>query len=314
MTVSGIGASSGGGVATAARTAQQEKVAPRSASGAQMMPAPAARVLPKAVHKKEAVRAAYLFEKERLQKTIARQAQEVQQVLDDQGLEPEDVTFGYVIDLTGEDAVVCVACGRPSCDYRPTSYRGPNPEVDLMADSITVFQEAVSKTGANYFFLLYDDKQVTVLREPAGPANDTERAGIVQRFREFRDAQKNMTVTPQWMSEMMTRWTPDMTTRKFVDAPQDEQAADVAIKLFAHLETCVHGVFWAKSIAKGNMGEVENSLRKNGIIASGMAMGSRADAVAGMMFEGRTIKARDMHDTADLVGTGLANIIELVET
>lgn len=302
-----------GGVTPAYEVQKQTKTEEQpQPTGSEPRQAPRTMALPSISTKKQVERESYMERIERLQvkeaegepsvmEKAAEAVQEVAAIVEELGLSPEQVTVEIAVNITGQQGIVCTYCGRPTCNYRPTTYRIKNPEIDLLGDTLTLFQEQMSAVGFSYGLVAYDDQDVLVLREPTAPGDANERAQTLSRYFAFRDRLETPDPTNLvWMKQMLSKWTSDLATAKRAGTPLDKQMYDVSFKL---LDTA-DGARVKAMIVVSNMG---SGLATHGIAAraesediklSGVAIGNNAPQVAaGMAFP--SVQVPDFHALRD---------------
>jgi hypothetical protein len=299
-----------GSVAPAYETKTETKTEVKPAAAEPRM-APRTMALPSIDTKKAVERESYMERLERLEvkedgepsvmEKAAEAVQEVLEVVEELGLAPEQVTVELAVNITGQQGIVCVYCGRPTCNYRPTTYRIKNPEIDLLGDTLTLFQEQMSKVGFSYATVVYDDQDVLVLREPSPPGDQNERAMTLQRYFAFRDRLE--TPDPksrQWMQQMLAKWDSSFQSAKRAGTPLDKPMFDVSFKLLESAEGArVKAMIVVSSMTSGLATHaIAARAEHEGIKMSGVAVGNNAAQVAaGMAFP--SVSVPDMHALRD---------------
>lgn len=258
--------------------------------------------------------ASYMEIVDRLQPLIDEQLAGVQAVMEADGVEAPNVDMVLAIDITGEEKIVCTYCGRPNCNYKPTTYRSDNPERNLLTDGLVVFMEVAEALGINYGVIAYDDQDVVPVRVLApvdGQPND--RALVRDRFEGFAGRHENPEITRAWLDEMLAKWTPKDRTRPQAGEPDDGTAFTIAQRMFneaSHDGTPVRGLVVAKSLPplKSFMLD-EMSLRNEGIAVNGLAVGHDAQQVAANFFEDTDV-AEDPHEFKERMGARMQKALE----
>jgi hypothetical protein len=288
---------------------EKEKETPKTAPNPKL--APRTFHISKVAEAEKPVEALYEEHLERLEQVIEEQTQqvveEVQQIAEKHGLDPSDVTLVGVWDITGKDQIKCVYCGRPTCTFRPQIYRVKNPEIDLIGDSITVFQEAASRAGAKYAMMVYDDQDVLVLREPNVAADQDERAQALSRYTEFRDRIQYPDYNSRgWMDEMLQKWTPDQQFTRKTGDPLDQKALETTFKVFDAAGGALKMMMMVKSLPpKMGFRGVEVQGKAKGIAMTGVAVGRQAEYIAPRLFT-NTLVAPDLHEVRERMGAAIA--------
>lgn len=273
--------------------------------------------LPAINAKERPVEAGYEEHLERLEEVIEQQAaaivEQVAEIAAEKGLEPKDVTLVWSLDITGRQDVVCSYCGRPSCTFRPVQYRTRNPEVDLLGDSITVFQEAAARAGVKYGIIVYDE-EVLVLRDPATAGDQAERADTLSRYTQFRDRHDYPDPKSRaWLDQALAKWNPADASRRVSGDPADGRMFEAAFKIFQQVGGALKSMVVAKSVEpRGGIRGFEVRAKQAGIQMTGLAVGQRADAVAGR-FLSRTLVAPDAHQLREKVGDGIKASLEAIK-
>ncbi len=312
-----VGSSGRAEFATLEETKEQPVEAQSTGAPAPKL-APRTFALPKVGQAEKAVEAGYEEHLERLEEIIEEQAEEVAaevaRVAEEKGLEPEDVTLVASYDITGKDELKCVFCGRPTCSFRPQVYRVKNPEVDLLGDAITVFQEAASRAGAKYAMIVYDDQDVLVLREPEAPEDQAERGTTLARYAAFRDRLEYPDPNSRaWMDQMLAKWTPDQANTSRTGAPLDKKMFEVLFNVFDTAGGEIRAAMVSKSIApKMSMRGVEVKAKKGSIAMTGVAVGRDAEYVAPRLFK-NTVVAPDLHELREKVGEAINESMKQIE-
>jgi hypothetical protein len=292
---------------------EQPKEAPKEAPNPRL--APRTFHVPKIAEMERPVEALYEEHLERLEEVIEQQAEQVveqvQEIAEAQGLEPSDITLVGVWDITGKDQIKCVYCGRPTCTFRPQIYRVKNPEVDLIGDSITVFQEAASRSGAKYAMIVYDDQDVLVLREPEVGEDQEERALSYSRYAAFRDrVQFPDPNSRAWMDQMLAKWTPDQQVRRQTGDPLDQKMFETSFKVFDAAGGALKAMMLVKSLPpKMGMRGIEVRGKQQGIAMTGVAVGKQAEYVAPRLFTS-TITAPDLHEVREKMGSAIGECVK----
>lgn len=271
--------------------------------------APRTFALPKVGAEAAPQQAAYQEHLERLEKEIEEQVaivtEQVKEIAEEKGLSPSDVTLVWALDITGKADVVCSFCGRPSCTYRPVMYRTKNPEVDLLGDSITVFQEAASRAGVKYGMIVYDE-DVLVLRDPNVGADEAERATTLARYTAFRNRHEYPDPNNRgWLDKMLAKWNPADASRRVAGDPADARMFETGFKIFDEAGGALKAMIVVKAVEpRQGLRGVELRAKGKGIQLTGMAVGRRAMEVAPRLLS-NTVVAPDAHELREKVGEGI---------
>jgi hypothetical protein len=308
----------------AGATAFQPKVKPGAETqakveggGVEPKLAPRTMALPRISAKERPVEAGYEEHLERLEEAIEQQTaaivEHVAEIAAEKGLDPSDVTLVWSLDITGRQDVVCSFCGRPSCTFRPVQYRTRNPEVDLLGDSIIVFQEAAARAGVKYGVIVYDE-EVLVLRDPATAGDQAERADTLTRYTQFRDRHDYPDPNSQsWLQQALAKWNPADAARRVSGDPADGRMFEAAFKIFQQVGGAFKSMVVAKSVEpRGGIRGFEVRAKQAGIQMTGLAVGDRAEAVA-RRFLDRTLIAQDAHQLRDRVGDGVNTSLQAIK-
>jgi hypothetical protein len=226
--------------------------------------------------------------------------EELKKVAEEKGLAPADVTVLLAVSIPGEEAVKCVYCGRPSCQFRPTTYRQKNPEIDLLGDALAVFQEKMTEAGFRYGLIVYDDLDVLMLREPALGDDLKERAQTLGRYFSFRDRLEYPNPVDQaWMQATLAKWRPAFATRQQAGLALDKPMFEAGFRALEANRTAVQAMVVAKNQppSDGTFG-IAARAEQAGIRLSGIAIGANAaEVAAGMAFP--SVAAPDLHGLRD---------------
>lgn len=254
---------------------------------------------------------------EHLEPMIQRQLAEVQRALLERGLRPEDVQLVYAIDITGRETSVCLACGIEGHDFQPTQVRLEALAIDMLTESLVVFQEVASRLGAKYGLLAYDDGGVLVLRRVSAASSPTTRANAAARFQAFRDRfgkvqlqtgalRSGVVVDKAWLAAEAKSWVPSDASRAVVGQAQDVLAINTVAQIKdPHGGPCL-AVFAKNQAPTTALRTAELLANRNGIALSGVAVGSQAPR----NFLKHTVVAPTMHDLRTHLGRGLKLAID----
>ncbi len=308
---------------TASATAVETKAEPKMQSTPEKEVAPVrdharAVAVPKVATAKKIEPTLYEEHLERLQEVIEEAAQEIAEevaaVAEAQGLKPEDVTIVWALEITGRADVVCSYCGRPACTYRPVTYRTKNPDVDLLGDSITVFQEAAAKAGVRYGIVVYDE-EVLVLREPGKADERKERETTFSRYNAFRDRHEYPDPTNRgWLDQRLAKWTPEDARRPQAGEPADKQALDITTKVLDKDEGKIKALAVAKSCTarpKVSFKGPQAVLKAKGISVASIIVGPQARPGADLFTP--THLAPDGHELREKVGVTVKSAVSKAE-
>jgi hypothetical protein len=242
---------------------------------------------------------------------IAASVKEIQKVMMVKGLDPAGTGVTFMVDITGHQVSVCLACGVEGHDYMPTMVRRLNPEVNMLDEYVSVAHAIASKVGMNFSIVTYDE-EVLPLRDFGPPANDGER--VLQRFQMFRERHEGLDKTivngviQDWMVKEMAKWTPADNTKQLVGQPNDTQAIGIAEKLMGGSDG-LKGVMLAKAKAPVSIRPFEAKLQAKGIKATGVAVGAQAEQAAPQMFR-QTLVIKNMHDLRGQVAPSVVSMLE----
>jgi hypothetical protein len=227
--------------------------------------------------------------------------------LDAQGLAPEDVTVAFLIDVTGIEKSICVACNVEGHDYQPELFRFANPEIDLLSEFYVVANEAAEQAGVRHATVIYDDKMVAVARYPDS-VDAQEGLDFFNLFREQEDArdQQDPAFAERLEQERKT-WTPEGARVGRVGEPLDRRAFDVGAQLAG--ESGPRGLIVVKGHAPTSLLSLAGQLRSRGVSVVGVAVGEKAVSTARHMPAG-TLTAQRMHDLRAMLDPAFTRIAE----
>lgn len=243
---------------------------------------------------------------------IAAQVAEIRRVMLEKGLEPAKTGMTFLVDTTGHQVSVCLACGVEGHNFRPTMVRRANPEINMLDEFVSVTREIANRVGMNYSIVAYDE-EVLPLREFGPPTNTGETE--LKRFQMFRERHPDLKktivdgVVQAWMNDEIKKWNPSDATRKVVGEPADQMAFSAAERLLATNPGGLKGVVVAKAKAPVSIRPIENVLAAKQIRAAGVAVGQEAQQAAAMMFR-NTIVTPDMHGLRTKVGPSVVSMME----
>lgn len=241
-----------------------------------------------------------------LEPLIAPQAEAIRALV---GNNPGDVTIVYAVDITGREVQVCLACGRVGHDVQPSMMRQENVEIDMLTESLVIFQESCTRAGVRFAVLAADDTGTLVLRTPFAANGVTDRSKNAMRFQEFKDRHAQVSIDGQlkngriddqaWLARESANWHPSDAHRKTVGATNDEQVMRIAKQIHLASPTKVRGIMYAKSqMPAMSLRGTEVGLKSAGIVPVGLAIGKDAQAIKAQLFS-KTHIAADMHDARE---------------
>ncbi len=243
---------------------------------------------------------------------IESQVAEIRKVMTDKGLAPAQTGMTFLVDLTGHQVSVCLACGVEGHDFRPTLVRRLNPEINMLDEFAAVVHAIASKVGMRFSIVAYDE-EVLPLRKFGPPSNDGE--DVLKRLQMFRerhpDLKKSIVdgVVQAWMADALKTWSPADATQKVVGQANDALAISTSERLMSEQAGGLKGVMLAKAKAHVSVRPFEVVLQAKGIKASAVAVGKQARETAAQMFR-KTVVVSEMHGLRATVAPAVVSMLE----
>jgi hypothetical protein len=245
----------------------------------------------------------------KLEPLIQSQLAEVQAVMNEKKLTPADVSMVYGIDITGRETSVCLACGIEGHDFQPTKVRKENPAIDMLQESLIVFQEVAARAGIRYGLMAYDDKGVFKLKDVGGAGTTGDRGLIAERFLGFRKRFVTPDITdPKWIAQEKARWVPSDANRKMAGEPDDTAAINVLSQMLKGSAGPMGAVVTKSHVPKTSLRTQSLIAKSSGVMLQGIAVGERRAEVAKSMFD-KTNQAVNMHALKGEIGKAITGVI-----
>jgi hypothetical protein len=193
-------------------------------------------------------------------------------------------------------------------------YETKNTQIDLLDDSITEFQEMAARVGFNYGVVVYDDRDVLVLREPGPAETEAERAETSRRYSVFRDRRDGDMGRPgdrAWLDQRLARWKPSDATATVIGIPKDGEMFQEVIAVKREFPNELVGMTVIKTQRPGeSLDELEQQADGAGVFLNGVAAGPDCDDIARYMFR-NTEKAPDLHEVREKLGDTCCHLLDL---